>query len=69
MTREVLIDGVRYVPAEEHPAEEAMKLLRDVYGSLWIEAYYDPTNEMTRRFAQPLADKMRDANKVLGFKD
>lgn len=65
----VLLDGRRYVPVnEEGPDAEAMKLLNDVFGSLWMEAYYDPTNDATRTFAAPLADKMSKLNSILGFK-
>ena len=63
----VTIDGVSYFP-EPEPHAEAMKLLRQVYGALWTEAYYDGNSEQTAKFAKPLADKMREANKILGFK-
>jgi hypothetical protein len=63
----VEIDGVAYVRRE--PTEEAtLRLLAEVYGALWTEAHYDPANESTRRFAEPLAAKMREANKTLRFK-
>lgn len=66
---EVNIDGVRYVPSRKRPLhDEERKLLSEVFGQLWTEAYYDPTNESTRKFAQPLADKMSELNKLLGFK-
>jgi hypothetical protein len=63
---EVLIDGKRYI--EESDFNEAMRLLREVYGALWTEAHYDPYNESTQKFATPLADKMREANRLLHFK-
>lgn len=65
---EVRIDGVLYVRADQQPMESAMNLLREVYGALWGEAYYDAYNERTRDFAKPLADKMSEANKILRFK-
>jgi hypothetical protein len=65
----VVIDGVHYVASERPPfAEEAATLLREVYGVLWTEAFYDPRNEETRKFAEPLSRKMSEANKLLGFK-
>lgn len=48
--------------------KEANKLLHDVYQVLWCEAYYDPTNDLIMKFAKPLADKMTEANKILGYK-
>jgi hypothetical protein len=65
----VSIDGISYVPATERPlGEQARALLNEVYGRLWTEAHYDPWNEQTKKFAQPLADKMSELNKLLGFK-
>lgn len=65
---EVVIGGVRYVPADQHPTADAMKLLAEVYGALWCEAGYDPKNKITQEFAAPLADKMRKANQTMKFK-
>jgi len=66
----VNIDGVKYIPAIERPLEqEAIKLLSEVYGRLWTEAYYDPMNESTRKFSKPLSDKMSKLNKLLKFKE
>ena len=65
--REVIIDGVRYMPETELQAE-ARQLLVDVYGALWTEAFYDPYNESTKNFAEPLANKMNRINKLLAFK-
>lgn len=65
---EVMIDGKRYVPADMSPPAEAMKLLAQVYGRLWTEAYYDAFNKSTEDFARPLAELMSKANDVLGFK-
>jgi hypothetical protein len=65
----VVLDGIHYVPAERPPLlEDAAKLLAEVYGVLWTEVCYDPTNEHTREFAKPLLDKMAEANKLLGFR-
>ena len=67
----VIIDGVAYRPetAEESRLDaEVKKLLSDVYGALWTEAYYDGFNDATIKFAQPLADKMSALNKILKFK-
>ncbi len=48
--------------------KEVFLLLNEVYGRLWCEAYYDPYNEITRKFAEPLSDKLSQVNKLLGFK-
>lgn len=64
----VIIDGVRYYP-EESEDKEARRLLSEVYGRLWTEAFRDPTNEVTREFAVPLAKLMGQANKILRFKE
>lgn len=67
---------VRYLHHQGHNVEAqgqqtedvAMNLLREVYGRLWCEAYYDPFAEQTRDFARPLADLMGKANEILRFK-
>lgn len=65
----VLIDGIEYVPGPAAIDDESRKLLADVYGTLWMEAYYDPTyGEVTQNFSKPLADKMQRLNKLLKFK-
>ena len=65
----VEIDGIEYVRGPAAIDAEAHKLLNDIYGTLWCEAYYDPTyGEVTRNFAKPLADKMTQLNKLLKFK-
>ena len=64
---EVNIDGVRYVPADDKPEEEALKILATVYGMLWMENV-DPTSEEIAAFAIPLAKVMGEANKILKFK-
>ena len=50
--------------------EQTLQLLCDVYHKLWSTAYYNPTNRnsVLEEFAQPLAEKMRQANEVLRFK-
>ena len=63
----VVIDGINYV-AETELQKETRLLLCDIYGTLWTEAYYDPDSEETRKFAKPIADKMTELNKILGFK-
>ncbi len=65
---DVVIDGKRYVAAEQSQHEEAMQLLNEVYGVLWCEAFRDPTNLKLNAFAVPLARKMSTANKLLHFK-
>lgn len=69
MTMNVTIGGVEYVPGPAALTDEDRKLLRDIYATLWTEAYYDPTyGEITQNFAKPLADKMTQLNKSLKFK-
>ena len=54
---------------EHRLTDKEIKLLSEVYGTLWIEAYYDFKNEHTQKFAKPIADKMAELNKSLKFKD
>ena len=65
----VEIDRVRYVPKVDLFGREALSLLNEIYCRLWAEAYSDPTNESVRKFAAPLADKMRELNQILRFKE
>ena len=60
-------------PEEHHlmkkiGVKEAYKLLEEVYGVLWCESSYDPTNEQLQKFCKPLAGKMMRANDILEFK-
>ena len=48
--------------------EEAFKAIHDLYGDIWCEACYDPTNEDYRKFARRLLPKIEKANEILGFK-
>ena len=66
--KKVIIDGIEYIPRNTVISAHAMKLLHDIYMHLYIEAYYDPTNKFTQEYAKPLADKMTELNKELGFK-
>lgn len=66
--QEVYINNCRYIPANTKIPDEALKLLAQVYSVLWTEAYYDPYNEDTRKFATPLADIMTQINKLIKFK-
>jgi hypothetical protein len=63
----VEIDGVRYHP-EQLLEKRAMELLNEIYGSLWAEAFYDPFNDSTQKFAIPLSEKMTELNAILHFK-
>ena len=65
---EVLIDGVEYIPRKDLISDECLKIMCQVYGALWCEAYSDPYNESTQKFAAPLANKMSELNKILQFK-
>ena len=46
-----------------------LMLLNEIYSVLYTEAYYDPTNEQLQKFAKPLADKMKEINDMVCFKD
>lgn len=48
--------------------ELAYRYLATVYGKIWVEVCYDPTNEHIRKFATGLLDDMKKANALLGFK-
>lgn len=48
--------------------QEMADLLHDMYCRLWTEAFYDPDNEATKKFAKPLAEILMGANEVLKFK-
>ena len=66
MTHHVTIDGKEY--REVSDAEKSlMRLLAEVHGELFTEAHYDPRNESTQKFAQPLYEKMRLANEIMRF--
>lgn len=47
---------------------EFMDALKKVDGLIWIEAFYDPTNESTQKFARELSPYMKTLNGILGFK-
>jgi hypothetical protein len=64
----VLIDGEPYFPLAEEQFE-VKKLLREVYGILWAEAYYDPYNEETEKLALRVVEKMARLNELLKFKE
>lgn len=64
----VMIDGILYLPQTELQIE-ARKLLHDVYGTLWTNAFYDPYSEEIGEFAKPIAAKMMRLNEILGFRE
>ena len=45
---EVMIDGKKY-REESEPEKAALRLLAEVYGRLWAEAFYDPLTEIIQR--------------------
>lgn len=70
----ITLNGVRYVrpsyaELSEEDRETVAKLLHDIYGKLWAEAYYDPYNESVKKFATPLCKKMAQVNKILKFEE
>ena len=48
--------------------EREKEILSHVSGRLWTEASYDPYNEDTRKFAEPLSALMMELNQTLKFK-
>lgn len=44
-------------------------LLNKVYGTLWMDAFYDPPNKEIAKYAAPLADMMTELNSTLHFKE
>jgi hypothetical protein len=64
----VLIDDILYRPETEIEVETG-KLLCSIYGIVWAEAYYDPYNEDTQRFALRIVDKIGRLNEILHFKE
>lgn len=62
---QTLIGGKEYTVI----SEEGKKLLREVYGALWIEAVYDPASKQLQEFCKPLNEKMKILNAELRFKE
>lgn len=44
-------------------------LLNKVYGTLWMDAFYDPPTAEIAKYAKPLADLMTELNSGLHFKE
>lgn len=66
-------EGRRYRMYEIPPihlclTDRQKELLNKIYGTLWMDAYYDPQSEEIRNYAKPLADIMSELNKELHFK-
>jgi hypothetical protein len=59
--KSIVLDGVTY-NAETELQKEAKKLLNEVYGTLWIEAFCDSHNASTQKFSEPLSRKMTRLN-------
>jgi hypothetical protein len=45
------------------------KILNEIYGTLWMDAYYDPPSAEIQKYAKPIADKLSVLNKTLKFKE
>lgn len=52
--------------AEDIPV--LMRALGELYGIVWCEACYDPTNASTEAFARRLLPHIQQANTILQFK-
>ena len=44
------------------------KALSKLYGHIWCEAVYDPTNESTKKLCAEMLPLIQQANKILHFK-
>ena len=47
---------------------EGKRLLCELYGKIWCEACYDPTNRERQAFASELLPLIKQANDLLEFK-
>jgi hypothetical protein len=66
---QIVVNGVTYVPEEPGSfSETERRLLNELYCTLWAEAYYHALNDVTEKFAKPLADKIIELNETMGFK-
>jgi hypothetical protein len=57
--------GLLCKPDEVKPL---FKALSELESKLWCEAFYDPYNEHTRKFAKELMPFMDEVKKILQFK-
>ena len=48
--------------------DECTTALHELYGLIWVEASYDPTNDETAKFARKLLPHIKKLNDKLGFK-
>ena len=64
----IKIDLTEHNLIKQENLKEAFKLLHDLYGEIWCEACYDPTNKQYQEFANKLLPYISKANKLLGFK-
>jgi hypothetical protein len=66
---QIIIDGVTYVPEVVGSVSQTeRRLLNELYCILWAEAYYHALNDVTKKFAKPLADRIIELNETMGFK-
>lgn len=63
----VQIDGTEWVPKKELFGVEALKLLFEIYASIWAESHYDAMNDDTRAYALKLYPKLERLNALWGF--
>lgn len=62
------LDPKEYGLFNQKGVEESFKALNDLYREIWCEAFFDPTNEDWKAFAQKLLPLIQKANEGLGFK-
>lgn len=65
----VEIDGIEYVPRNTVISDRVMKVLNKLYGKMYIEGYYDPTNDERRKMAKEIFVKLDFLNRELKFKE
>jgi len=65
-------DGKRYKLIEISPiralSDREADLLNNIYGILWMDAYYDAESDEIRKYAKRLVSMMSELNGTLKFK-
>ncbi len=69
MKVEIEIDESQYgLLCKPEEVEQLFKALRLLSGMIWAEAFYDPYNESTQKFARRLDPHMEEVAKIIKFK-
>jgi len=62
------IDEHKHDLVNQQDLMQAKTLLAKLYGEIYIEACYDPSNEDTKTYAEGLLPTIQELNKILHFK-